>query len=193
MKVKISGVEEDVSIQDENRRLAGQIIDYERKINDRVGKIDKTIEEAEKSLNEIKGMAKAAYVFGFVFLVISIILFIVQVVLSLQGIEWAEQLQNGALGLGAIGIVDLIGLMLYKPMDRIQKATSDFAQLSMVSNNYAMATKLIMLGTTFTNDNGETYEHESIMKAVNSLNNLMTISIKAIQQYTEEAVSSGTG
>ena len=152
-----------MDIAKENQRLEDEILQYEEGFKDRMKDLESVSRGADETFKSIRKMTLAAYIFGNVLIGISIILFVFQVIAALQtpSVEVPEYLRTGAIGSGAIGVADLLGLLFYKPIDRMQKATGDFAQLQLISNSYAMATKLIMLGMSLKHENGK-YNQDSI-------------------------------
>jgi len=97
------------------------------KIDEREGEIKK---QADRTLLGLGIMTWAAFVLGLVLIGTSLALFIIQ----------GKSLD--VLGMGTIGLGDLVAILLYKPIDKLQESDLKFAQQLLVIRGWAMTVNL---------------------------------------------------
>ena len=127
-------------------------------------------DKAIKTFQELRYMTWVTFAFGLILLARSGLLS------TLQPGKTVE-----ALGLGALGVTDLIALFLYKPMDRLQKANSDLNQQAITLKSWALSVNLELLAMRVS-------EPDTVKTASKNIQSAGTESAKAIQEYIKETV-----
>jgi hypothetical protein len=154
--------DEEIVREDENRRIGHQLAELEESVG--VEQTKKIEDRAYSTFSTIKWLSIASYALGALLIVVPITLVVVAPDIATMSVE--------TLGITSLGIVDLLALIFYKPMDRIQRASGDFTQHMMIYSSWAMIVKMIMKDMK--------WERESNLEK----------SIQALAQCTKEHVQS---
>lgn len=111
-------------------RLTGLEGEIEAKARAQMSLLEET---ARNTFRDLRAMIWVTFGFGLFLLLTSITLFIFQ------------ERTLEVLGLSGVGIADLVALLLYKPMDRLQKANADFSQQVLILKSGALSPHLELL------------------------------------------------
>jgi hypothetical protein len=113
----------------ENDRTLQAVVALQRRANDEHD--EQTIKEnAQRTFLGLMVMSWAAFALGVVLIATSLAVFVV------QGRTF------DALGMGTIGIADVVAVLLYQPMDRLQDADTHYAQQIMMLRGWALTVNL---------------------------------------------------
>ncbi len=86
------------------------------------------------------------------------------------------------LGLNALGVGEILALLLYKPMQRIQNALGDYQQNMMILFSWNTQVELILLKM-------DIKDEPSVYKACDRIHKITLECVKTIQKYTESMQS----
>ncbi|MDF1538438.1 MAG: hypothetical protein P1Q69_06010 [Candidatus Thorarchaeota archaeon] len=126
--------DEGINIEDENRRIGLQLAKLEESVS--VEQSEEIQSRAFSTFTAIKWLSIASYMLGALLIVVPLLLIVVAPDIATMGVE--------TFGITSLGIVDLLALIFYKPMDRIQRASGDFTQHMMIYSSWAMIVKMLM-------------------------------------------------
>jgi len=119
------------ALRDETIEKLGKL---KKEVEDKAkSRLESAEKKAERTFKDLRWMIWFAFGLGFALLVISMGTYLFQK----QTLE--------VLGIGALGSADLLALFLYKPMDRLQRASADLSQQLIILSAWAVAVNLHVL------------------------------------------------
>jgi uncharacterized membrane protein len=159
------------------RTLTKEILDEKNK--DITDDLQATLRE---NRSDVKRLRRKLTVTFWVIIILSIIIFIIGVLLLSVPVVAAfgghiDRL-NSLIAAG-FGIADLIGLVLYGPIEKIQKLMGDMSQLILVLNSHQTEVSLRLLEMDFLNN------RPSVGVAADKIGSATEKNIKIIQDYFE--------
>jgi len=126
----------------------------------------KAEKKASTTFRDLRYMIWIAFIFGLALIVVAIGLFIF------------EERSLEVLGLSTLGVADWIALFIYKPMDRLQKATADYAQLVTLLKGWAASINLQFFAMNSKNE-------ESVRTSAKKIQEASIEVAKTFQEYVE--------
>jgi hypothetical protein len=93
---------------------------------DRITWTERMRENLENSCELIKTMSVIAFIIGLIFIVIPFIIFLL-----------STPRDPNLLWFSGIGLAETVAILVYQPINRVQKATSDMMQSTMILNSWA--------------------------------------------------------
>jgi hypothetical protein len=128
-------------------------------------------EQIKQTYNVLKWMIVFAFITGIGLMVAS------GVMLIIRGQEnWTQTLTSGLLGIG----IELFIVIIYLPMDRLQKASADLTQHKVVLKTWSIFVNVKLLAMDINN-------MESVNETTKSIFESTTTIIKAIETYIEDS------
>jgi hypothetical protein len=159
------------------RMLTKEIIDAKNK--DITDDLQATLGENKKDVNRLRRKLTVTF---WVIIILSVIIFIIGVLLLSVPVVAAFGGQidrlNSLIAAG-FGIADLIGLVLYGPIEKIHKLMGDMSQLILVLNSHQTEISLRLLEMDFLNN------RPSVGTAAEKIGTDTENNIKIIQDYFE--------
>lgn len=118
-----------------NDQTLGNLAEIQKRVDpDHFGNHEKDIDaKADRTLTGIGVMCWATFALGVILIVTSLLLFVIQ----------GKTLD--VLGLGGLGLADVVAILLYRPMDRLQEADANYAEQLMIVRGWALGVNLQLL------------------------------------------------
>jgi hypothetical protein len=150
-----------------------------RKIHESVNKteLDELKSQSTKTFTQLKYMIWITFLFGFVLVLASLIL---SLYMAFGGNVNGEV--ELPLGLGSLGIGDWITILLYKPMDRLQKANADFNETIMITASWVIAVNAFLLAM-------DVDKPDSLVQAAKDIQTATWRSLRDVQSIVQESSS----
>jgi hypothetical protein len=155
-------------IEKANIDVVGQIV----KMNtNRIEWADCMRSKIERSCELITKMSIVAFGIGLLFIVIPFIMFLI-----------STPRDSNLLWFSGIGLAETVAILVFQPINRVQKATSDMMQSTMILNSWAteIGLTLFLLDLKENKDTGETEEITDLIGEVTEKH------IRWHQHYTED-------
>jgi hypothetical protein len=143
--------------------------------DERIGEL---VERTRSSMRWIKVLSLTTFVAGLAMLAMGM-------TLAWTGQETPHKLWSG-LGLGGAGTAGVLGVLLYRPMDRINRASADLAQQETMLRAWSMGVDLELMAA-------DTFERDTVRRAADRLRSSSRELSGAIERYVEEGVNGHDG
>jgi len=163
---------------DQTRVITRELLDEKNK--DITDDLMDTLMENRRDVERLRRKLTVTF---WVIIIMSIVIFIIGVVLLSVPVVAAIGGQidrlNSLIAAG-FGIADLIGLVLYGPIEKIQKLMGNMSQLILVLNSHQTEVNLRLLEIDFLGN------RPSVGTAADKIGSITKDSVKLIQEYFEE-------
>ncbi|PSG96019.1 hypothetical protein BRD56_12625 [Thermoplasmatales archaeon SW_10_69_26] len=157
--------------EEANEETLAAAIEQQAKLRRRThAQADELVERARTSMRWIRSLSLATFVVGIVLLGTALSL-------AVSGGE-----ASSVLGLGATGTASMLGVLFYRPMERMQEATSDLAQQETLLRTWAIGVDLELMAA-------DTFEPATVRQAAGRLQRSAVRLSRSLEAHVEDDVS----
>lgn len=158
-----------------NEETFGQVVRRQRELRNAADdRIDELVDRARSSMRWIRIMSVATFAVGLALVGVALWLATRSPTQGTSTSIW------GSLGLGGAGTASVLGVLLYRPVERINRATSDLAQQETLLRAWSIGVDLELMAA-------DTFDRDTVRAAAVRLRESSRELSRSLERYAERS------